>query len=112
MSGSSTRSSSSAARARSPISVPSGSVSRMPSAVFSDNQAVPQPGPVADYLGRLMRELSFDLPLASRVCQEVEDHLDEAVAAMGDSLIEAQGRAIRNFGDAREIASQYAALSL
>jgi hypothetical protein len=84
----------------------------MPSAVFSDNPAMPQPGPVADYLARLTRELSFDLPLAHRVRQEVEDHLWEATAATGDSSIEAQGRAIRNFGDAREIASQYAALSL
>jgi hypothetical protein len=84
----------------------------MPSAVFSDNQAMPQPGPVADYLGRLTRELSFDLPLASRVRQEVEDHLWEATAETGYGSIDAQGRAIRNFGDVREIASQYAALSL
>jgi hypothetical protein len=72
---------------------------------------MPQLGPVADYLARLTRELSFDLPLASRVRQEVEDHLWEATAETGGS-IDAQGRAIRNFGDAREIASQYAALSL
>ena len=84
----------------------------MPSAVFSDNEAMPQPGPVADYLDKLTRELSFDPPLASRVRQEVEDHLWEAAAETGDSSFEAQGRAIRNFGDAREIASQYAALSL
>jgi hypothetical protein len=84
----------------------------MLSVVFSDNPAMPKPSPVADYLGRLTRELSFDPPLASRVCQEVEDHLCEAAAATGDGSIEAQGRAIRNFGDAREIASQYAPLSL
>jgi hypothetical protein len=84
----------------------------MLSVVFSDNPAMPKPGPVADYLGRLTRELSFDPTLASRVCQEVEDHLCEATAAMGDSSIEAQGRAIGDFGDARDIASQYAPLSL
>jgi hypothetical protein len=83
----------------------------MLSVVFS-NPAMPKPGPVADYLDRLTRELSFDPPLASRVRQEVQDHLCEAAAAMGDSSIEAQGRAIRDFGDARDIASQYAPLSL
>ena len=44
--------------------------------------------------------------------QEVEDHLWEATAANGDTSIEAQARAERCFGEAREIASQYAALSL
>ncbi len=44
--------------------------------------------------------------------QEVEDHLWEATAANGDSSIEAQARPVRCFGEAREIASQYAALSL
>jgi hypothetical protein len=71
-----------------------------------------QPDHVADYLDTLTRELSFDPPLAHRVRQEVEDHLCEAAAATGDGSIEAQTRAIRNFGDARDIASQYAALSL
>jgi hypothetical protein len=84
----------------------------MPSAVLSGNPAMRQPAHVADYLDTLTRELSFDLPLAHRVRQEVEDHLWEAAAETGDSSVEAQGRAIRNFGDAREIASQYAALSL
>jgi hypothetical protein len=84
----------------------------MPSAVFSDNPAMRQPDHVADYLDTLTRELSFDLPLAHRVRREVEDHLREVAAASGDGSIEAQARAIRNFGDAREIASQYAALSL
>src|SRR5579871_3433265 len=71
-----------------------------------------QPVRVADYLDTLTRELSFDQPLAHRVRQEVEDHLWEAAAASGDGSSEAQARVIRNFGDAREIASQYAALSL
>ena len=84
----------------------------MRSAAYSDIQAMPQRAPVADYLDALTRELSFDLPLAHRVRQEVEDHLWEATAADGDASIEAQARAVRSFGEAREIASQYAALSL
>jgi len=75
-------------------------------------QVMPQRAPVADYLGALTRELSFDVPLAHRVRQEVEDHLWEATAVNGDTSIEAQARAVRRFGEAREIASQYAALSL
>jgi hypothetical protein len=73
---------------------------------------MPPPAPVADYLDTLTRALSFDRPLAHRVRQEVEDHLCEAAAETGDGSIEAQRRAIRNFGDASEIASQYAALVL
>jgi len=73
---------------------------------------MPQRAPVADYLEALTRELSFDRPLAHRVRQEVEDHLWEATAANGDTSIEAQARAVRSFGEAREIAGQYAALSL
>jgi hypothetical protein len=69
-----------------------------------------QPAPVTDYLDTLTSELSFDPRLAQRVRHEVEDHLHEAAA--GDASIEAQRRAVRSFGDAREIASQYAALSL
>jgi hypothetical protein len=69
-----------------------------------------QPAPVSDYLDTLTHELSFDPRLAQRVRQEVEDHLHEAAA--GDASVEAQQRAVPNFGDAREIASQYAALSL
>ena len=69
-----------------------------------------RPALVADYLDTLTRELSFDPALARRVRQEVEDHLHEDAA--GDASVEAQQRAVRNFGDAREIASQYAALSL
>ena len=73
---------------------------------------MPQRTPVADYLDALTRQLGFDRPLAYRVRQEVEDHLGEATAANGGSSIEAQARAVRCFGEAREIASQYAALSL
>jgi hypothetical protein len=84
----------------------------MRSAACSDIQAMPQRSPVADYLDALTCELGFDRPLAHRVRQEVEDHLWEATAANGDSSIEAQARAVRCFGEAREIASQYTALSL
>jgi hypothetical protein len=71
-----------------------------------------QPAPVADYLDALARDLGFDPSLAHRVRQEVEDHLWEATAANGDTSIEAQARAVMNFGEARVIAGQYAALSL
>ena len=71
------------------------------------------PDTVSDYLDTLSRELSFDLPLARRVRQEVEDHLSEAVAAEPEEDPgEAQRRAVRNFGDPRAIASEYAAQSL
>jgi hypothetical protein len=69
-----------------------------------------QPTPISDYLDTLTSELSFDPPLARRVRLEVEDHLHEAAA--GDASVEAQQRAVRAFGDAREIARQYTALSL
>src|SRR6516165_614511 len=54
----------------------------------------------------------LDASLAHRVRQEVEDHLWEATAVNSDASIEAQARAVRSFGAAREIAGQYAALSL
>jgi hypothetical protein len=69
----------------------------------------------------LTRELRFDLQLSRRVRQEVEDHLLEAVAAEpvdGFSAnaearaCEAYRRAIARFGDPRDIARQYAPLSL
>jgi HAAS domain-containing protein len=68
---------------------------------------------IADYLDRLSRELDFDRSLARCVRQEVEDHLWEAVAAHSTgNVIEAQQRAIANFGDARVIAAQFAMVSL
>src|SRR5260370_3534500 len=85
----------------------------MPSAVLTDRPVMPQSSIFDAYLDRLTRELSFDVALSRRGRQGVEDHLLAAVAAEpGDALIEAQYRAIRNFGDPRDIASQYAALSL
>lgn len=68
---------------------------------------------IQDYLDRLSRELDFDRSLSRCVRQEVDDHLREAVEAcpVEDSL-EAQRRAIANFGDARMIAAQFAVVSL
>src|SRR6202035_279052 len=92
-----------------PINEPFGSASAMRSAVFSGNAAMPPPDIISDYLDTLSRELSFDTLLAQRVRQEVEDHLSEAVAAEPeDDSGAAQRRAIRNFGDPRAIASEYA----
>jgi hypothetical protein len=70
-----------------------------------------QSSAVADYLDLLGRELSYDPALSRLVRLEVEDHLWEAASNEGDD-IEAQRRTIERFGDAREIARQYAALSI
>ena len=68
---------------------------------------------ISDYLESLVGGLSFDRSLSGRVRQEVEDHLREAVAAdpIGDGL-EAERRAIANFGDPHVIAAQFAVVSL
>jgi len=71
-----------------------------------------RPDIVADYLDTLVHELSFDAPLSRRVRMEVEDHLWEAAANAPGDATEAQRRAIVRFGDPREIARQYAALSV
>ena len=71
-----------------------------------------QPSAVADYLDILRRELSYDPALSRRVRLEVEDHLWEAAANEGGDAAEAQRRTIEGFGDPREIARQYAALSI
>src|SRR3978361_1910396 len=68
---------------------------------------------IQDYLDRLARELDFDRSLARGVRQEVEDHLWEAVAAdTAKNTLEAQRRAVADFGDARTIAAQFAVISL
>jgi hypothetical protein len=68
---------------------------------------------IEDYLDRLSRELDFDSALSCRVRQEVEDHLWEAVAACSTRpTVEAQQRAIADFGEARAIAAQFALVSL
>ena len=68
---------------------------------------------ISEYAARLAGKLSFDRTLSHRVRQEVEDHLREAVAAdsSGEPL-EAERRAIANFGDPHAIAAQFAAASL
>ncbi|MGB6395398.1 MAG: hypothetical protein WBF73_06915 [Bradyrhizobium sp.] len=68
---------------------------------------------IPDYLESLARELDFDRSLSRCVRQEVEDHLWEAVAAEpSGNTLQAQRRAIANFGDARAIAAQFAVVSL
>jgi hypothetical protein len=68
---------------------------------------------IADYLERLSHELDFDRSLSRCVRQEVEDHLWEAVAAdSSGNELQAQQRAVANFGDARTIAAQFAVVSL
>jgi hypothetical protein len=72
-----------------------------------------EPSIVTDYINRLVRELSFDIPLSRQVREEIEDHFRESAADdLGGASIEAQRRAIARFGDPREIARQYAASSL
>jgi hypothetical protein len=68
---------------------------------------------ISDYVESLVGALSFDRSLSRRVRREVEDHLRQAVAAdpVGDTL-EAQRRAIANFGDPHVIAAQFAVVSL
>jgi hypothetical protein len=77
---------------------------------------MPPRGPVADYLAALGRELAFDPALARRVCNEVEDHLVEAVTCDPPEAAEpgsmAERRAIDRFGDPRDIAAAYRAASL
>jgi hypothetical protein len=72
-----------------------------------------EPEPIAEYLDAVSRAIAFDIALSRRVRKEVEDHLWESVShASCADPIEAQRQAIANFGDAREIACQYAASSL
>src|SRR5262249_30611007 len=77
------------------------------------NPAMAKAGVISDYLESLTTALSFDRVLARSVRQEVEDHLWEAIAAdrTGDGL-EAERRAIANFGDPLAIAAQFAVVSL
>ena len=68
---------------------------------------------ISGYLESRAAALSFDRSLSRRVRQEVEDHLRGAVAAdpRGDG-IDAEERAIANFGDPQLIAAQFAMVSL
>ena len=72
-----------------------------------------EPGVISAYVERLARALDFDPSLSRCVRREVEDHLWEAVSAhpMEDRL-EAERRAVRNFGDPHVVAAQFAVVSL
>jgi hypothetical protein len=72
-----------------------------------------EPGVIAEYVARLASELAFDPALSRGVRREVEDHFWEAVSAdpTGDRL-EAERRAVRDFGDPHAIAAQLAVVSL
>jgi hypothetical protein len=68
---------------------------------------------IAQYLDALSEALSYDRSLSRCVRQEVEDHLYEAVAAdPAADRLEAQRRAVANFGAPHAIAAQFAAVSL
>jgi hypothetical protein len=68
---------------------------------------------IAAYLKRLEAALADDPALAAQVLQEVRDHLEEALAAdhSGDRCA-AERRVIERFGDPRELAAQFAPVSL
>ena len=68
---------------------------------------------ISEYLERLSAALSFDRALARRVRQEVEDHLQQVIAAdPSNGSIAAEQRAIAEFGDAQAIAAQFAMISV
>ena len=68
---------------------------------------------ISEYLVSLEDALSFDRSLSRCVRQEVEDHLWEVVAAdPKGNMLEAERRAIANFGDPHIIAAQFAVVSL
>jgi hypothetical protein len=68
---------------------------------------------IPDYVELIARELDFDPSLSRCVRREVEDHLWEAVAANpAADRIEAERRAVADFGDPRAIAAQFAVVSL
>jgi hypothetical protein len=68
---------------------------------------------IAAYLDELGGTLRFDRALSRCVVQEVEDHLREAVAAdPAQDRVEAERRAIKNFGDPHLLAAQFAVVSL
>src|SRR5258706_14869054 len=66
---------------------------------------------VTKYLDQLTRKLSFDPELSRRGRREVEDHLLEAIGDDGGDDPK-DAAAIARVGDPREIARQYAPLSL
>jgi hypothetical protein len=70
-------------------------------------------GVISDYVELLAGRLDFDRSLSRNVRQEVEDHLWEAVAAdQAGNTVDAERRAVANFGDPHVIAAQFAVVSL
>lgn len=68
---------------------------------------------ISDYLRVLGDTLAFDRALSRRVVQEIDDHLCEAIAAdTAHDRLEAERRAIANFGEPHVLAAQFAVLSL
>ena len=69
---------------------------------------------ISEYVELLAGKLDFDRSLSRCVRQEVEDHLREAVAAdsAAGNALEAERRAIANFGEPHLIAAQFAVVSL
>src|SRR5262249_9184080 len=75
--------------------------------------AVAEPGLISAYVERLARALEFDPSLSRCVRREVEDHLWEAVSTHPtDDALEAERRAVMNFGDPHVVAAQFAVISL
>jgi hypothetical protein len=68
---------------------------------------------IAAYLDHLGDALGFDPALSARVLPEVRNHLEEALAAEpSDDRDEAERRVVQRFGDPRELAAQFAPISL
>jgi hypothetical protein len=68
---------------------------------------------IAAYLKQLADALAFDPPLAARVVAEARDHLADALAEEDiEDRAEAERRTVARFGDPRELAAQFAAISL
>jgi len=72
-----------------------------------------EPGVISEYVDRLARALDFDPALSRRLRREVEDHLCEAVAAHPtEDALEAERRAVMNFGEPHVVAAQFVVVSL
>jgi hypothetical protein len=68
---------------------------------------------ISEYVDRLASELAFDPSLSRCVRREVEDHLREAVSADPTrDRLEAERRAVSNFGDPHALAVQFAVISI
>jgi hypothetical protein len=68
---------------------------------------------ISGYLKTLSAALSFDRALAQRVREEVEDHLQQAIAAnSAKDGMAAEQRAIAAFGDAQALAAQFAMIAV